>query len=66
MDAASTGNRITIAVAHRLSTVTNADRIFVFMVEGLSRRERTQSYSAKGGYMLGCAKRKIFTLPFKA
>ena len=30
MNAASTGNRITVAVAHRLSTVTNADRIFVF------------------------------------
>lgn len=29
-DVASTGNRITIAVAHRLSTITNADRIFVF------------------------------------
>ena len=27
---ASTGNRITIAVAHRLSTITRADRIFVF------------------------------------
>lgn len=30
MNAASAGNRITIAIAHRLSTVTNADRIFVF------------------------------------
>lgn len=30
MSAASTGSRITVAVAHRLSTVTNADRVFVF------------------------------------
>jgi ATP-binding cassette, subfamily B (MDR/TAP), member 1 len=30
MDASSSGNRITVAVAHRLSTVTRADRIFVF------------------------------------
>ncbi|KAI7153802.1 ATP-binding cassette multidrug transport protein [Hortaea werneckii] len=30
INAASSGNRITVAVAHRLSTVTNADRIFVF------------------------------------
>lgn len=30
MDAASSGSRITIAVAHRLSTVRNADKIFVF------------------------------------
>ncbi|EKJ74127.1 hypothetical protein FPSE_05712 [Fusarium pseudograminearum CS3096] len=30
MEAASTGNRITVAVAHRLSTVREADRIFVF------------------------------------
>ncbi|KAI7554832.1 ATP-binding cassette multidrug transport protein [Hortaea werneckii] len=30
MNAASSGHRITVAVAHRLSTVTNADRIFVF------------------------------------
>ncbi|KAI6892948.1 ATP-binding cassette multidrug transport protein [Hortaea werneckii] len=30
MNAASSGDRITVAVAHRLSTVTNADRIFVF------------------------------------
>ena len=31
MDAASTDDRITIAVAHRLSTITNADCIFVFL-----------------------------------
>ncbi|RSL97764.1 hypothetical protein CEP52_010719 [Fusarium oligoseptatum] len=30
MEAASTGDRITIAVAHRLSTVREANRIFVF------------------------------------
>ncbi|CAH0022205.1 unnamed protein product [Clonostachys rhizophaga] len=30
MDAATTGDRITIAVAHRLSTVKDAGRIFVF------------------------------------
>ncbi|THW35964.1 ATP-binding cassette multidrug transport protein [Aureobasidium pullulans] len=30
MEAASKNSRITIAVAHRLSTVTNANRIFVF------------------------------------
>ena len=30
MDAATTGERITIAVAHRLSTVRDANRIFVF------------------------------------
>lgn len=30
MDAATTGERITIAVAHRLSTVRDASRIFVF------------------------------------
>lgn len=30
IDAASTGERITIAVAHRLSTVRGANRIFVF------------------------------------
>ncbi|RYP71914.1 hypothetical protein DL771_004517 [Monosporascus sp. 5C6A] len=29
-NAAATGNRITVAVAHRLSTVRDADRIFVF------------------------------------
>lgn len=30
MEAATSGDRITIAVAHRLSTVRDADRIFVF------------------------------------
>jgi ATP-binding cassette subfamily B (MDR/TAP) protein 1 len=30
MEAASNGNRITVAVAHRLSTVREANRIFVF------------------------------------
>ncbi|GIZ49099.1 hypothetical protein CKM354_001213800 [Cercospora kikuchii] len=30
MDAASSRNRITIAIAHRVSTITSADRIFVF------------------------------------
>jgi ATP-binding cassette subfamily B (MDR/TAP) protein 1 len=30
MDAAASGDRITIAVAHRLSTIKDADKIFVF------------------------------------
>ncbi|RKK98516.1 Leptomycin B resistance protein pmd1 [Fusarium oxysporum] len=34
LDAATTGNRITVAVAHRLSTIREASRIFVFH-EGL-------------------------------
>lgn len=43
MDAATTENRITISVAHRLSTICAADRIFVFfggqVVEAGSHRE---------------------------
>lgn len=49
MNAASAGNMITVAIAHRLSTVTNADRIFVFyngrIVEVGSRLE----FLAQGG-----------------
>ncbi|KAI9155465.1 ATP-binding cassette multidrug transport protein [Paramyrothecium foliicola] len=49
MDAASTGNRITVAVAHRLSTITTADRIFVFYGGRIVERGTHAELLAQGG-----------------
>jgi ATP-binding cassette subfamily B (MDR/TAP) protein 1 len=49
MNAASTGNRITVAVAHRLSTVTNADRIFVFYSGRIVETGTHSELYAQGG-----------------
>lgn len=49
MNAATTGNRITIAVAHRLSTIREANRIFVFFGGRIVEAGSHAELIARGG-----------------
>lgn len=49
MDAATTGDRITIAVAHRLSTIREANRIFVFFGGRIVEAGTHQELIEQGG-----------------
>lgn len=49
MEAASSGDRITIAVAHRLSTVRDANRIFVFYAGNIVEAGTHSELVEKGG-----------------
>ncbi|THY81483.1 ATP-binding cassette multidrug transport protein [Aureobasidium pullulans] len=53
MEAASNNSRITIAVAHRLSTVTNANRIFVFYGGKIVEAGSHSELVAMGGIYTG-------------
>ncbi|THY46558.1 ATP-binding cassette multidrug transport protein [Aureobasidium pullulans] len=53
MEAASKNSRITIAVAHRLSTVTNANRIFVFYGGKIVEAGSHSELVARGGIYTG-------------
>lgn len=60
LDAATTGNRITVAVAHRLSTIREASRIFVFH-EGLIIESGSHEHLVKQGgtYAKMCKAQKL-------
>ncbi|EXM18872.1 hypothetical protein V3481_016404 [Fusarium oxysporum f. sp. vasinfectum] len=60
LDAATTGNRITVAVAHRLSTIREASRIFVFH-EGLIIESGSHEELVKQGgtYAKMCEAQKL-------
>ncbi|KAK1701173.1 hypothetical protein BDP55DRAFT_625418 [Colletotrichum godetiae] len=58
LEAAGTGNRITIAVALRLSTIRDADKICVFYGGLIVRPRRMMSSSSKEGCTRKCARRK--------
>lgn len=63
MDAASTSNMITIAVAHRLSTIMNADRIFVFYGGRIVEAGTHGNLLAQGGmYAKMCEAQNLQTL----
>ncbi|KAF4967225.1 hypothetical protein FSARC_5204 [Fusarium sarcochroum] len=60
MDAAATGDRITIAVAHRLSTIREADRIFVFYGGRIAEAGTHGELVEKGGmYAKMCEAQKL-------
>lgn len=62
MRAATTGNRITVAVAHRLSTVRSADRIFVFYGGRIVEAGTHDDLIAQGGiYKKMCESQSLDT-----
>ncbi|KAL2876107.1 hypothetical protein SGCOL_008646 [Colletotrichum sp. CLE4] len=58
LEVAGTGKRITIAVALRLSTIRDADKICVFYGGLIVRPRRMMSSSSKEGCTRKCARRK--------
>lgn len=62
MEAASVGDRITIAVAHRLSTVRYADRIFVFYAGRIAEAGSHEELIRHGGmYKTMCEAQSLDT-----
>lgn len=62
MDAAAEGGRITVAVAHRLSTIREADRIFVFFRGRVVEAGTHSELVAQGGmYKLMCEAQSLDT-----
>ena len=62
MDAASIGNRITVAVAHRLSTVRSADCIFVMLGGRVEEFGKHDDLIARGGlYARMCEAQSLYS-----